>query len=145
MHVGLFAHNIRGRPDVEGRLRDATSEPQMDAPPLFRRGKEDSNDRARGFGIVHGNGVRPELSMAASIRGGAVLNAQGAAVFSAQASLDDACADLDAAVLCLTEIEGETVMANADLVALLLRVATARRHLADVTSPTMPPPPASLR
>jgi hypothetical protein len=68
-----------------------------------------------------------------------------AAVSRAQASLDDACADLDAAVLCLTEIEGETVMANAGLVALLLRVATARRHLTEVTRPAMSPPLASLR
>jgi hypothetical protein len=64
---------------------------------------------------------------------------------NAQASLDDACARLDAAVLCLTEVEGETVMANADLVVLLLRVATARRHLADVARPTMASLPASLR
>lgn len=63
---------------------------------------------------------------------------RGVAVSTAQASLDDACADLDAAVLDLTEIEGETVMANAGLVALLLRVASARRHLADVKGPTTP-------
>jgi len=68
-----------------------------------------------------------------------------AAVCRAQASLDDACADLDAAVLCLTEIKGETVMANAGLVALLLRVATARRRLVEVTRPTVSSPPASLR
>lgn len=66
-------------------------------------------------------------------------------VFSAQASLDDACADLDAAVGVLTEVEGETVMANAGLVALLLRVATARRHLVDVTHQTKPSLPASFR
>jgi hypothetical protein len=73
------------------------------------------------------------------------LNARGSAVSVAQASLDDACADLDAAVLGLTGLEGETVMANSGLVALLLRVATARRHLADVTRPTTSPPLASLR
>ena len=90
--------------------------------------------------------MRPSPLLApAPSRRGAVLNARGSAVFSAQASLDDACADLDAAVLCLTGLEGETVMANAGLVALLLRVATARRHLADVTSPKASSPPASLR
>jgi hypothetical protein len=68
-----------------------------------------------------------------------------AGVSSAQASLDDACADLDAAVSCLTEMEGETVMANAGLVALLFRVATARRHLAEVTRPALSLPSASLR
>jgi hypothetical protein len=83
----------------------------------------------------------------ASTRDGAVLNAHGglASVSSAQASLDDACADLDAAVWHLTGIEGETVMANADLVALLLRVATARRHLEELTRPTVSSTPASLR
>jgi hypothetical protein len=66
-------------------------------------------------------------------------------VSSAQASLDDACADLDAAVHCLTKIEGDTVMVNADLVVLLRRVATARRHVADVTRPTTSSLPSSLR
>jgi hypothetical protein len=120
----------------------------MDASPFFRRGKEDSNDRARGFGVVHGNAVRPGNSKAETpTRGGAVVNTSGgmATLSSAQASLDDACADLDAAVSRLTEVRGETVMANAGLVALLLRVATARRHLSDVARPTTSSPPASLR
>jgi hypothetical protein len=114
----------------------------------FQARKEDSNDRARRFGIDHSDGVRPGNSRRrAATRGGAIVNTPGgmAAVSSAQASLDDACADLDAAVLCLTEIEGETVMANAGLVALLLRVATARRHLAEVARPTTSSPPASFR
>jgi hypothetical protein len=63
--------------------------------------------------------------------GRTVVSAREAAtaVFRAQASLDDARGDLDAAVGSLTEIRGESVMANAGLVALLLRVVTARRHL----------------
>lgn len=71
-------------------------------------------------------------------RGGARLNAHGgmSAVFSAQASLDDACAELDAAVLGLTEVDGETVLANAQVMALLFRAANARRHLADLQGPT---------
>lgn len=64
---------------------------------------------------------------------------------SAQASFDDACSNLDAAVQSLTEVEGDTVMANAGLVALLLRVATTRRHLTDSARPPMSSPPASLR
>ena len=131
-----------------GRLRDAMSKPQMDASPLiFRRGKEDSHDRARRFGLVHGNGVRPqsESPMAPSTRGGGVLNAHGVVVSRARASLDQASADLDAAVLGITATAGETVMANAGLVALLLRVATARRHLAEVTRPAVSAPLASLR
>ena len=63
----------------------------------------------------------------------------------AQASFDDACGDLDAAVRSLGEVDGDTVMANAHLVGLLLRVATARRHLEDLAHPTRPSPPASLR
>ena len=66
-----------------------------------------------------------------------IAHAAKSAVSTAQASLDDACADLDAAVLCLTDVEGDTVMADAGLVALLLRVASARRHLAEVKRPTM--------
>lgn len=67
------------------------------------------------------------------------------AVFHAQASLDDACGDLDAAVKSLTEMDGETVMANGALVALLARVATAQRHLAAIGRPALGSPPASLR
>jgi len=48
---------------------------------------------------------------------------------SAQASFDDACSDLDAAVGSLGRGGRDTVMANADLVALLLRVVSAKRHL----------------
>jgi hypothetical protein len=63
----------------------------------------------------------------------------------AQTSLDVACSDLDDAVRCLSDIEGETVMANQDLVALLFRVVTARRHLKDVERPTSAALPASMR
>lgn len=83
----------------------------------------------------------------ASTRGGAVLKRHDDTpeVARAQASFDSACGDLDAAVMALGETDGDTVMANADLVALLLRVADARRHLADVGRPTISPPPGSLR
>ena len=63
-----------------------------------------------------------------------------AAVARAQASLDQARNDLDAAILSLAAVDGDTVMANAELVALLLRVVTARRYLEDVEGPTSAPP-----
>jgi hypothetical protein len=44
-------------------------------------------------------------------------------------SLDVACHDLDAAVLALPNVRGDDVMATPGLVALLLRVVTARRHV----------------
>lgn len=66
------------------------------------------------------------------------------AVVRAQASLEAACSDLDAVVSSLTDVEGESVMANAELVGLLLRVAAARSHLKDVERPRTSPP-ASLR
>lgn len=57
-----------------------------------------------------------------------------AAVARAQASLDQARNDLDSAVLSMA-VDGETVMASAGLLALLVRVVTARRHLEDVARP----------
>jgi len=57
------------------------------------------------------------------------------AVARAQASLDQARNALDAAVLSLAVIDGDSVMANAELVALLLRVVTARRYLEDLGRP----------
>ena len=71
--------------------------------------------------------------------------AGGVALFHAQASVDAACSALDTAMGSLARNEGETVMANADLVALLLRVVEAQRHLAEIVSPERPSPPASLR
>ncbi len=59
----------------------------------------------------------------------------GTAVARAQASLDQARNALDAAVLSLAAIDGDSVMANAELVALLLRVVTARRYLDDLARP----------
>ena len=47
----------------------------------------------------------------------------------ALASLDTACRDLDDAVLVLSDIPGDDVMASPSLVALLLRVVMARRHV----------------
>jgi hypothetical protein len=44
-------------------------------------------------------------------------------------SLDIACRDLDAAVLSMPNIHGDDVVASASLIALLLRVVTARRHV----------------
>ncbi len=52
-----------------------------------------------------------------------------ATVAVARKSLDNACADLDDAVQALPDLPGDNVMANPDLVALLLRVVVARRHL----------------
>jgi hypothetical protein len=54
----------------------------------------------------------------------------------ARTSLDAACHELDEAVRGLGEAAGDTVMANADLVSLLLRVVSARRQLVDVESET---------
>jgi len=48
---------------------------------------------------------------------------------SALASLDTACRDLDDAVLVLSDVPGDDVMASPSLVALLLRVVMARRHV----------------
>lgn len=64
---------------------------------------------------------------------------------AAQTSLDDACSDLDDAVRSLSEIDGETVMANTGLVTLLFRVVAARRNLEAVERPSSAGPPASLR
>jgi hypothetical protein len=47
----------------------------------------------------------------------------------AVASLDTACRDLDDAVLVLSDVPGDDVMASPSLVALLLRVVVARRHV----------------
>ena len=44
-------------------------------------------------------------------------------------SLDMACRNLDAAVLALPDLGGDDVMASSSLVALLLRVVTARRYV----------------
>ena len=75
------------------------------------------------------------------------MNAEirAAAVIHAQASLDAACAALDTAVKSLVRSDGETVMASADLVALLLRVVEAQRSHADVASPRSAFLPSSLR
>jgi hypothetical protein len=69
----------------------------------------------------------------ASSRGGADVMAQDGRplIPNAQTSFDDACSDLDAAVTSLGRGGGDTVMANEDLVALLVRVVSARRHLED--------------
>lgn len=52
----------------------------------------------------------------------------------ARRSLDSACDDLDDAVRALPGAYGDDVMANPSLVALLLRVVVARRHLKNVQS-----------
>jgi hypothetical protein len=62
-----------------------------------------------------------------------------------QASLEAACSALDTAVKSLARNDGETVMANADLVALLLRVVEAQRRLTEIAYPKRSSPPASLR
>ena len=65
------------------------------------------------------------------------------AVTRARASLDQARNDLDAAVLSLAAIDGDSIMANAELVALLLRVVTARRHLEALAGPANASSPAT--
>src|SRR6185436_3538318 len=50
----------------------------------------------------------------------------------ALASLDTACRDLDDAVLVISDVSGEDVMASPRLIALLLRVVTARRQVAEI-------------
>ena len=47
----------------------------------------------------------------------------------ALASLDTACRDLDDAVLVMSDVSGDDVMASPRLIALLLRVVTARRQV----------------
>ena len=47
----------------------------------------------------------------------------------ARESLDVACKDLDDAVLAIPHARGDDVMATPGLIALLLRVVTARRHV----------------
>jgi len=44
-------------------------------------------------------------------------------------SLDIACRDLDAAMLAMPNVHGDDVVASASLIALLLRVVTARRQV----------------
>jgi hypothetical protein len=51
---------------------------------------------------------------------------------TARRSLDSACDALDQAVQALPDAFGDNVMASPGLVALLMRVVTARRHLAHV-------------
>jgi hypothetical protein len=90
---------------------------------------------------------RDDVVVPAQVSVGASLNAGDAAPVAAraQASFDDACSDLDAAVAALTEIDGETVMVTDALVALLVRVAATRRHLADAERRAAWFLPASLR
>ena len=71
--------------------------------------------------------------------------ASPAAVVCAQASLDAASSALDTAVRSLAENDGETVMADAGLAALLMRVIEAKRNLAEIADPKRSLPPASLR
>ncbi|HJX54480.1 MAG TPA: hypothetical protein VJ801_17070 [Polyangia bacterium] len=52
-----------------------------------------------------------------------------ATVAVARKSLDNACDDLDDAVRAFPDVPDDNVMANPGLVALLLRVVVARRHL----------------
>lgn len=74
------------------------------------------------------------------------LDVGAASVESARSSLSDACTSLDDAVKSLSENDTvETVMANPALVALLLRVVAARRHLEDVERRPDVGPPSSLR
>jgi hypothetical protein len=60
---------------------------------------------------------------------GAVDHRIPGALTLALESLNIACRDLDAAVLALPSIHGDDVVASASLIALLLRVVTARRHV----------------
>lgn len=50
----------------------------------------------------------------------------------ALASLDTACRDLDDAVLVMSNVPGDDVMASPRLIALLLQVVTARRQVAEI-------------
>ena len=73
------------------------------------------------------------------------LDARSDSVASARSSLSDACTNLDDAVSSLSESDAdETVMANPALVALLLRVVAARRHLEDLERQADADPPSSL-
>ena len=59
----------------------------------------------------------------------AKIGSVAATVAVARRSLDNACDDLDDAVRAFPDVPGDNVMANPCLVALLLRVVVARRHL----------------
>jgi hypothetical protein len=74
-----------------------------------------------------------------------VFPSRALSIVLAQASLDDACRDLDDAVRELSEDGSDTVMANADLVARLLCVVSARHHLKDVERETLKQPPPSIQ
>jgi hypothetical protein len=109
---------------------------------IFQTRKRGFNDRDRWSGVVHGHGGWAGPSAAGSIGDGPVviLRDDAPAVSRAQASLDVARNELDAALMSLGDrTAGDTVMADPSLVSLLLRVTTARRHLADVTRPALAP------
>jgi hypothetical protein len=75
-----------------------------------------------------------------------VLNdARSKSVALAQSSLADARVELDNAVRSLSGNDGETVMASANIVDLLLRVVAAKQHLENVERGPSTGPPASLR
>jgi hypothetical protein len=59
----------------------------------------------------------------------ATIGSVASPLVAARKLLDSACADLDEAVQALPDLPGDNVMANPGLVALLLRVVVARRHL----------------
>jgi hypothetical protein len=74
------------------------------------------------------------------------VDARSESVARARISLTDACSNLDDAVRTLSEDNrDETVMANPNLVTLLLRVVAARRYLQDAERRPSEGPPASLR
>ena len=74
------------------------------------------------------------------------VDARSDIVEAARSFLSDACANLDDAVRSLSASDTEeTVMANPALVALLLRVVAARRHLESLELLPAAGPASSLR
>jgi hypothetical protein len=63
------------------------------------------------------------------VNAGDVMNVVSGTMSMALESLDSACKDLDDAVMALPNTRGDDIMASPSLVALLLRVVTARRRV----------------
>ena len=72
-------------------------------------------------------------------------DARSKTVSLARSSLADARVELDDAVRSLSEGDGETIMASANIVGLLLRVVAAKEHLENVERGPSTGPPVERR
>lgn len=106
---------------------------------LHLQARDEGNDERPGIlGGVCGHVLRAAMAVVRFQDGDAAIGIAMIAVVTdaipgvltqALESLDIACRDLDAAVLSMPNIHGDDVVASASLIALLLRVVTARRHV----------------